>query len=267
MAGDETYIKGLMSIIVLNYNRLEYSTRTITNLINRTTVPHEFIFVDNGSVDGTREFLSSLMNNKTNAKRVRCIFNPSNYGVAGGRNEGLRLVEGEYIITIDDDILVPKNYDKKLIQACDVEQMGITGVSVERKDYPVQVIDGVKLQVKKGNLGGACLCLPRRVFDQVGYFSPDYVYGGEDCDMYHRIMRLGLLNAYIVPKGRHIDENKNEDYVELKKKAHKSGSKPYSRVGANLHEYKKTGEVYTPYRKPQIYTETFDKVIKGEKDE
>lgn len=265
MEKNENYIKGLVSIIVLNYNRLEYTKKTISNLIDKTTVSHEFIFVDNGSVDGTREYLSSL-EGKTNAQEVRCIFNPSNYGVAGGRNEGLLVANGEYLLTIDDDILVPDDYDTLVVQACDtIPDLGITGVSVERKNYPIKKLNGIEMQVKRGNLGGACLCMPRRVFEQVGYFSPDYVYGGEDCDMYSRMLRLKLISAYIIPKGIHMDENTNSNYVDLKKQAHKFGSKQFCRVGANLHQYKKTGEVYTPYRKPEIDTKSFDKAIKGKK--
>ena len=39
----------LMSISVLNYNRIEYSKQTIERLIDITTVRHEFIFIDNGT--------------------------------------------------------------------------------------------------------------------------------------------------------------------------------------------------------------------------
>lgn len=35
---------GLLSIIVLNYNRLEYTKQTIENLIKKTSVRHEFFF-------------------------------------------------------------------------------------------------------------------------------------------------------------------------------------------------------------------------------
>lgn len=56
----------LMSIMILNWNRLHYTKRTLEKIIERTTVPHELIFIDNGSKDGTIEYLIS-MKNKTNA--------------------------------------------------------------------------------------------------------------------------------------------------------------------------------------------------------
>ena len=238
----------MLSIIVLNYNRLKYTKRTISNLISKTTVEHEFIFVDNGSIDGTREYLKSL-EYETNAKVVKYIFNDENLGVAGGRNIGLRAADGYYLMTIDDDILVPDNYDKLLIEACDkIPKLGITGISVEKKNYPVKNINGVDLQFKKdGNLNGGCLCMPRRTFDRVGYFYAFATYGVEDCDMYVRIKYLKLISAYIIPKGIHIDEKNNAEYAALKKSYHSPKSKVFRSVGSNEIRYKKTKNVYVPY--------------------
>lgn len=257
----------MFSIIVLNYNRLELTQQTVENLISKTTVPHEFIFVDNNSTDasGVRQYLLSL-ENKTNAKRVRYVFNKSNLGVAGGRNTGLRIAAGDYLMTIDDDVLVPDDYDKCLIEVCDnVPDLGITGVCVEKpKRTGIQNINGIDVRVKMGNLGGACLCMPRRVFNQVGYFRADFVYGIEDVDMYLRLNILRLKGVYIMPLGKHIDKRENISYEKLKRFTHKKHSKPFRKIGANATAYKKTKEVYIPYKSPNIYTAKFDAAIKKE---
>jgi GT2 family glycosyltransferase len=253
----------MLSIIVLSYNRLHYTRQTIENLIAKTTVSHEFIFVDNGSIDGTKEYLRGL-EGKTNAVRIQCVFNESNYGVAGGRNSGLLVANGDYLMTIDDDILVPDNYDGYVIEACDkISNIGIVGISVEKKNYGIQEIDGINVRIKKGNLGGACLCMPRKVFDKVGYFSPDFVYGGEDCDMYIRLRIINLISVYVLPKALHIDKNENKQYKAIKKFAHNPRSKSFRKVGDNQIKYKKTRDVYIPYSVPNIKTRKFDEAIKG----
>jgi len=170
----------LMSIVVLSWNRLHYTRQTIEQIIKVTTIPHEFVFVDNGSVDGTREYLKSL-ENKTNAEKVTYVFNDKNLGVAGGRNSGLVHASGDYLLTIDDDVLVPDNWDRDIVAACDkVPKLGITGVNVEPFKFPVKEINGVRIRPKNGNLGGACLCLPRRVFKRVGYYNTFGQYAHED---------------------------------------------------------------------------------------
>jgi len=258
----------MLSIIVLNYNRLSLTKQTIENLIAKTSVKHEFIFVDNNSTDesGVKQYLKSL-EHKTNAERVTCVFNKRNLGVAGGRNTGLRIARGDYLLTIDDDVLVPDYYDGYLIEACDkIPELGITGVCVEKlKRVATQEINGIKFRVKQGNLGGACLCMPRRVFNRVGYFRPDFVYGIEDVDMYLRLHTLRLKSLYIYPLGKHIDKRDNTKYEKLKRAAHKRSSSSFRKIGSNATTYKKTKQVYIPYKSPDINPSKFDSVIKDKK--
>jgi len=262
----------MLSIVVLNYNRLEYTRQTVQNLIDITTVKHEFIFVDNGSIDGTREYLKSL-EYITNAEKVIYVFNDRNLGVAGGRNSGLKHASGDYLMTIDDDIIAPLGYDGYFVEACDkVTKLGITGLNTEgNKVFKIHIINGVKLLIKsKGNLGGGCLCLPRRVFEQVGYYRADFIYGGEDCDMYNRVVSvLGLISGYIVPPALHIDKNTNVRYADLKRRSHKLTSPQYNLMANNANRYKKGSiDVYVPYMEPEEteMVERFDQAIKGHED-
>lgn len=246
----------MLSIILLTYNRLAYTKQTLENLIAKTTIPHQYILVDNGSVDGTREYLKS-MEHKTNALNVIYKFNDHNLGVAGGRNEGLLVAGGDIIMTIDDDIIVPENYDIMLKEAWDkVENLGITGISLEKKKFGVVDFNGVKMQVKKGNLGGGCLCFSRKMFEKLGFFYNGFVYGIEDVDMYFRVERLGLINAYIEANGEHIDEHKDQNYFNLKRSIHGKKSKEFSAIGKRWRfykiRYKQTGSVYVPYREPNV---------------
>ncbi len=243
----------LLSIVVLNYNRIDYTKQTISNLIKKTRVKHEFIFVDNGSTDGTRRYLDYLRPN-TNAVRVTYVFNKYNFGVAGGRNSGLVHARGDYLMTIDDDVLVPDDYDKKLIEACDkIENLGITGINVEKRPYPIKRMSGVRMQAKNGNLGGACLCIPRKIFRKTGFFSPDFIYGGEDTDMYIRMQYLKLKSAYIEPMGKHLHEIGSDKYIDFKGQAHSAESPQVKSVTYHMMQYIKRNHAYVPYRVPNRF--------------
>lgn len=239
--------KGLMSIIVLNWNRLHYTKQTIESIIKETTMRHELIFVDNGSADGTREYLSD-MQTKTNAETVKLVFNSKNLGVAGGRNSGLVQATGDYLVTIDDDILVPKEWDLLMAEACDkIPKLGITGVNVEPIRFPVKEINGARVRPKNGNLGGACLCLPRRVFKTIGYYNYFSTYGHEDAAMYYRLTHLGLMSAYIEPFGVHLDVDKDLAYRKAKNEAHQRGSLQLKALSEYLQNIRSTGNVYVPF--------------------
>lgn len=251
----------LLSIMILNYRRLKYTKQTIECLLKKTTVPHELILIDNSVPDldnspmalETRAYLDGVVGNKRTQQVIR-VYNQKNLGVAGGRNEGLKVANGEYLLNIDDDVLVPDNYDKLVISACDnVSNLGITGINVEPIKYPVQTINGVKIRPKvNGNLGGACLIMPRRVFNRIGYYRVFGQYGLEDSDMYIRLNKLGLMSAYIEPHGIHLDNEpikSGSKYRTIKNLAHQKGSSQLKAFVQAKIEYEKTGNVYVPYIK------------------
>lgn len=242
-------MSGWMSIIVLSWNRVHYTKQTVERIVEATTMPHELIFVDNNSYEesGVRQYLKSL-DGKTNAERVVYVFNDKNLGVSGGRNSGLVHATGDYLVTIDDDVLIPDQWDVLMAQACDkIPGLGITGVNVEPINFPVKEINGVKIRPKNGNLGGACLCLPRRVFKRVGYYNYFSTYGHEDCAMFYRLKQLGLTSAYIVPKGVHLDVDADKAYREAKNDAHKKGSVQLQELSKYLQYMRSTGDVYVAF--------------------
>ena len=92
-----------LSIITLTYNNLEYTKKYIDSLYKYTD-DFELIVVDNGSTDGTKEYLNSLTGN------VKKIFNDNNLGFSKGNNQGLNVAEGEYIAFLNNDILLSPNW-------------------------------------------------------------------------------------------------------------------------------------------------------------
>lgn len=86
-----------LSIVFLNFNKLietKLTSETLQNLCkNRDDI--EVIAVDNGSVDGTAEFLQAQPN-------IISILLPDNTGIAG-YSVGFQKAKGEYILVLDDD--------------------------------------------------------------------------------------------------------------------------------------------------------------------
>lgn len=92
-----------LSIITLTYNNLKYTKKYIESLYKYTR-NFELIIVDNGSTDGTREYLKTLSGN------VKLIFNDENLGFSKGNNQGIKIAEGEYIGFLNNDILLYPNW-------------------------------------------------------------------------------------------------------------------------------------------------------------
>lgn len=91
-----------LSIITLTYNNLKYTKKFIESLYKYTT-NFELIIVDNGSTDGTVEYLKTL-------KNIKLILNKENQGFSKGNNQGIAIAEGEYIGFLNNDILLSPHW-------------------------------------------------------------------------------------------------------------------------------------------------------------
>ena len=94
--------KPFVSVIMLNYNGLKYLKKTIPPILDLQYPNYEFIVVDNGSIDGSIKFIKKF-------KKVRLIENRKNLGLSKGKNEGVRIANGEYILLLDNDVLIRSN--------------------------------------------------------------------------------------------------------------------------------------------------------------
>lgn len=94
----DTGNKKLISICILTYNRCELLSKLLTDLKQLKYKPLEIIVVDNNSTDGTSQIL------RHNYPDIIYYKMKDNIGVAA-RNYGLQNASGDFIITIDDDII------------------------------------------------------------------------------------------------------------------------------------------------------------------
>ncbi len=93
-----------VDVIVVTYNRLKYLKTFVRMLKLSTNYPHRIIVVDNGSTDGTREWLSEMVDS---GKIWKHVFNDKNMKLAAAFTEGFKHVESDLFITVADDMIPP----------------------------------------------------------------------------------------------------------------------------------------------------------------
>ena len=96
-----------ISIVVLNYNGLKYLQRTIPALLKIDYPAYEIIIVDNASSDKSINFLE-------NFEGIKIVRNKKNYGCCKGKNIGIKKATGEYILLLDNDILLENRNSLKI---------------------------------------------------------------------------------------------------------------------------------------------------------
>jgi GT2 family glycosyltransferase len=96
------------TIIVVSYNKRPYTELCLTSLLQGNPLPAQIVVIDNGSQDGTVEFLEQGYPPlaRDAAVEFRLIRNDTNVGACTARNQGLELATGEYISFMDNDVAV-----------------------------------------------------------------------------------------------------------------------------------------------------------------
>ena len=100
-----------VSIIVPCYNVEPYLERCLDSLIQQTLKNIEIICIDDKSTDNTLKVLRKYVKKD---KRIKLIEQKENQGVTIARNEGLKIVRGDYIGFVDPDDYVDLDFYEKL---------------------------------------------------------------------------------------------------------------------------------------------------------
>jgi len=93
-----------VSVVMAVYNGAPYLGDTVRSILGQTFSNFEFLIVDDGSTDGSRDIVLSF-----DDRRIRLIKNESNEGLARSLNRGISAAVGEFVARIDADDLAFKN--------------------------------------------------------------------------------------------------------------------------------------------------------------
>ena len=213
---------GNISVVIPTYNRRQTIGRSIDSILNQTLFPSEIIVVDDGSTDGTSDYIQS------NFPSIRLLQQP-NKGVSSARNMGIRSSNSDWVALLDsDDEWFPKKLEKQVmtlsqnldIKFCHTEEIWIrNGVRVNQMK---------KHQKYGGHIFNKCLDMcrispssvlfHRSILDDVGYFDKDQKVC-EDYDLWLRITAkypvLYIDESLIKKYGGHEDQlSKVKDGIE-----------------------------------------------------
>ncbi len=97
-----------LSIIICTYNREEELKKCLYSLIEQSYTKKDFeaIIVDNNSTDKTNKIFQDFQKKLTNARYIV----EKKQGLSHARNKGFDVSRGKYLVYLDDDVILPKNY-------------------------------------------------------------------------------------------------------------------------------------------------------------
>lgn len=226
----------LCSIVIPVYNQVEYTKQCLEAIIENTPEDlFEVIIIDNASTDGTKEFLSCLEGD------LRIVTNEQNMGFAHACNQGIGLARGNYVMILNNDVIVTKGWLERLITHVDsdpaVGMAGPVSNSVSGPQFIENVPYGSDLTQMHAfaaryaeehagktqdalRLVGFCLLVKKEVIELIGGFDEGYANGNfEDDDLCLRSAIAGFRHliakdVFVHHFGSMTFKGNSMDYLE-----------------------------------------------------
>ena len=202
-----------VSVIIPTYNRKNLLKRALRSVSSQTFVPKEIIVVDDGSSDGTKDWVLERFPN------VRYIYQ-DNFGVSSARNTGIKEAKGSWIAFLDsDDEWMPNKLEqqKRVINSsqeawlCHTNEIWIrNGVRVNQmKKHQKYGGDVFENCLDICRISPSSVLIKKEVFEMVGLFD-ESLKVCEDYDLWLRITAIlpviFLDQLLIIKYGGHADQ-------------------------------------------------------------
>lgn len=178
------------------YNALEYTKKCIDGMIQNGEDLSRVVAVDNGSTDGTQEYLKSLPLGKV-------ILNKQNMGVGVALNQGALEFQSEWSIVMDNDIVPSKGWIDNLISSAIANDLRVISpamvegeLSYELNDFAPKAQKKMNGYIRLGDNHAVCLAIHQSIWHEVGYFrAAPALLGYEDTLFFYELKKKGIKTA------------------------------------------------------------------------
>jgi glycosyltransferase involved in cell wall biosynthesis len=193
------------------YNGEKYLRKAVESILNQTYTDFEFILIDDGSQDCSRQIMDSYHD-----PRIVRLNNPQNMGLVYSLNVGLRVAQGVYIARQDaDDTSLPERLAKQVSFLDTHPEIGVLGTGVQIVDSFGNASNTVQSPTEPEVLRWrmcffnpfvhSTVMMRRQIVKQVGGYSSDMVHA-EDYDLWRRlsyVTRLSNLQDVLLQFRKH----------------------------------------------------------------
>jgi GT2 family glycosyltransferase len=205
----------LISVVIVNWNGKHLLGECLDSLLAQSVNGMEIILVDNGSQDGSVEYV------RERYRSVRVVNLPDNLGFAGGNNAGIRIASGKYIALLNNDTKVDPAWLVNLLTEAETSPhtVGMWACKILSYDHP-SIIDNVGLLLYPDGLGrgkgrletdqgqfdqkgeaffpSGCAGLYRReMLNEIGLFDEEFFAYADDVDLGLRARLAGWGCVYV----------------------------------------------------------------------
>lgn len=185
-----------IDIIIPSFNGKHLLKKHLPSVIENTKDLGEIIVIDNGSEDGTVEWLSE------NYSKVKIIRNSKNLGFTKPVIQGIKLSKSKYFILLNNDVEPYQGYLDTPLKYLEDEKIFSVTFTEKNSTWPNISLDQGKLNFTEGKntseahystwASGGSAIFNREIYDKIGGFNPIYApFYWEDVDLGYRAWKMG----------------------------------------------------------------------------
>jgi GT2 family glycosyltransferase len=173
-----------ISVIVVTHNRKEYLRNCLISILEQDYDLFDIVVIDNNSSDGTKEMLDYEFS------QIKTIFLDRNLGCPGARNVGVLNSSGEILFFVDDDGLLEHDVLSIVVEEMTKDEfIGAVVCAIKENGQwlirPRESDSKTRIYMHEFRGQGA---IRREVFENVGLYPPEFIYGGEETDLAIRMI-------------------------------------------------------------------------------
>src|SRR5216684_2217677 len=105
----------LVSVTIVTYNSGRFIKRCLESVLAQKYSYREIIVIDNNSTDGTVDILEKFED------RCSVVYNPENIGFAAAQNQAIGLSNGDWVLTLNPDVLLLPDFIQVLTDAAQMD--------------------------------------------------------------------------------------------------------------------------------------------------
>ena len=161
-----------LSIITINYNNLEGIKRTVESVVNQTWQEFEYIIIDGGSTDGSKEYIESVSDN------FDYWVSEKDSGIYNAMNKGIKVATGEYLLFLNsgdhlyDNNVLEKNQQFLIEKDLVYFNLNISDVVLSYiRKYPSKLLFSYLMY---DTLPHPATFIKSTLFDKVGNYDENY---------------------------------------------------------------------------------------------
>ena len=252
-----------VSIVIPVLNKLHFTKQCLADIFSTAYDDLEIIVIDNGSSDGTNEFIRNL-------SKITLISNEENLGCAKSWNQGVRRSSGDWIVILNNDVRLPSNWLINLINKAKQESIDVLSPGIREgvlnydfECYAENYMSRMGKAYRNWTPNGACFAVSKSVFKNVGFFDENFEIGQyEDADFFRRCksakLKMGnsgcsFIHHFGSTTQNIITNNGSANYAKKNQQYHRNKWK-IGLMKRNIERYReKILMIYWKYKEKYIY--------------